>query len=484
MTEKTSNNTTNDQTAKTSDLSELDELDMTDQHDDAVSSDGTINDDDDFADDLDDELSDDEFDENDEGILDNAIDHLDSVQEEEALPAFYQTKKGKIAIGGAVGFIVLITASSFILFSSPKPAPQRPIAISQTDMQRPPQDDVEVIDDGFGEMAKPVKEPEPEPEVPLANLAPPTLSSTLEIPGEPPTISTPEITKIPPGQAPSIPAVGQFASADKLDEITQTVEQIETIVEGLEAQINRRDSGSEQALSAIRTRLRTLNSDVDALGNSVKSIELKQRSINTSLTEYAKQVEEVHASITDIQAANRNTSPNTSASLNEQLTGRQKLAGYKVLLVSPDANGEESIIFASIPDGSTDAYFVGKPITIGNESLVIEKIIPNKKTVLIGNKYYFNDIPEETPTPVMAGIPADDTVYAVSNTGMNVYGTVLSDWSLSAVFNKGFLLRMPSGEFLSVRKGQNVPQVGVVDGINEDGDLIVGDHKIRPGSVN
>jgi hypothetical protein len=168
---------------------------------------------------------------------------------------------------------------------------------------------------------------------------------------------------------------------------------------------------------------------------------------------------------------------------------RQKLAGFQVVNTTND--GQMSVVKA--PGDHIYVYFKGEGIRInGIGAQKVTGIENNGKLILISDKWYIDDAeivaPQEVTKPDLKQ-KADEKEQVVQKT-KRYRVTRQSDrqmqavkktttksakgWKLNASFGDGYLIQSPLGEWKTVQPGETVSGLGVVEGVDNNGNLQIG----------
>jgi hypothetical protein len=153
------------------------------------------------------------------------------------------------------------------------------------------------------------------------------------------------------------------------------------------------------------------------------------------------------------------------------------------------------------PSGNVNVYFKGERFYItGNKLVTVESVHDNGMLVLVsGNNYIDETLVEQKkqeqrskPKPkqkqtekkkeVAKPKPATEReIVPVEDTRRLVNGReVVPGWSLNAIFggDKSFLLTSPDGNWDTWGVGSTIEEVGIISGLDNDRNLIVGNHVI------
>jgi hypothetical protein len=188
--------------------------------------------------------------------------------------------------------------------------------------------------------------------------------------------------------------------------------------------------------------------------------------------------------------------------------GRTRLKGYQIINATPD--GKMSVV--KTPRGSTIVLFEGESFLVDGKRTKVGPILEGGKLLLAGEKGFidteFEAVPKAAPRPAAAAkpkaapAPAGETVTQVVINGDKVvqrvvpavsspsavvtrHGAVVAQpkvaqgWKLNAAMTQGFLVKNPRGEFKLVRAGDMIEGVGIVDSLDNNGNLRVGIYKIE-----
>lgn len=184
--------------------------------------------------------------------------------------------------------------------------------------------------------------------------------------------------------------------------------------------------------------------------------------------------------------------------------GRSRLPGFKVFNSTED--GTMSVV--KTPSGNVNVYFKGERFYItGNKLVTVESIHDDGYLVLVSGGYYIDDTLVEPkraarkpdPKPEKKKVaekkvdnshretaksvkPATEReIVPIEDTRRLINGReVLAGWSLNAIFggDKSYLLTSPNGDWDTYASGDTIPDAGIISGLDDDRNLIVGNHVI------
>lgn len=169
------------------------------------------------------------------------------------------------------------------------------------------------------------------------------------------------------------------------------------------------------------------------------------------------------------------------------LEGRTRLKGFKV--VNATADGTMSVVVT--PSKRVQVYFAGERFSVrGAGKMSVKSIHDNGHLLLVGSKYFIDDEYEPLPvrrTVVKKAKPQPKPVavkkvqskeqIASENFGRQptINGkTKALGWSLNGSYVDGYLIQNPSGKWLTVKVGSKLEGLGMIEGADKFGNLIVG----------
>jgi hypothetical protein len=193
---------------------------------------------------------------------------------------------------------------------------------------------------------------------------------------------------------------------------------------------------------------------------------------------------------------------------------RYRIPGFQVLTASQDYS--TAIVKSST--GRIMAFFAGEKFTIGSQKYTVSAVHDNGHLLLIGDKHYIDGViieppkavkkstaqakpkPEKpapkaeektadvTPTKVAPSEPSvrrkPDAIAAQKLEApikvRNVFGdeSPTTGWSFHGIFDDGYLLNTPSGDWVILTNGQFVEGIGRVSGVDSSRQLVIGAHII------
>lgn len=167
----------------------------------------------------------------------------------------------------------------------------------------------------------------------------------------------------------------------------------------------------------------------------------------------------------------------TKQLVEKAIEGKKRLPGFQV--VNATVDGQISIIKA--PSGRTFALFKGEKFKATNGSLLeVKEIVAEGKLVVAGDNWYIDDVLEkvqklDTPKAGPSGNAVTQkpapSKKKESSTPVEKSSSI-SGWSFHASFEGGgYLVKTPSGEYKTIKKGENESGLGVIYGVDDSGNL-------------
>lgn len=159
------------------------------------------------------------------------------------------------------------------------------------------------------------------------------------------------------------------------------------------------------------------------------------------------------------------------------IEGKKRLPGFQV--VNATVDGQISIIKA--PSGRTFALFKGEKFKATNGALLeVKEIVAEGKLVVAGDNWYIDDVLEKAQKidlPKAAQVGNSVTQKPASSKKKESSAPVekstsISGWSFHASFEGGgYLVKTPGGEYKTIKKGENESGLGVIYGVDDNGNL-------------
>jgi hypothetical protein len=159
------------------------------------------------------------------------------------------------------------------------------------------------------------------------------------------------------------------------------------------------------------------------------------------------------------------------------IEGKKRLPGFQV--VNATVDGQISIIKA--PSGRTFALFKGEKFKAANGSLLeVKEIVAEGKLVVAGDSWFIDDVVEKVQkVDIPKSAPAGSAVVQKPASSKKRESsapvektTSISGWSFHASFEGGgYLVKTPSGEYKTIKRGENESGLGVIYGVDDNGNL-------------
>ena len=445
-------------------LSQIDNLDNLSDLDDLAEFGGS-NDLEEF-DELEDVALDDEYapgpDEEQEESLNQSADDL---KNESSAAPFIKSKQGKISIGAGV-VVLCMLGGGYVYMSSAgsnNEAPRGPQNYVSQDEVALSQATAGDADSGFG---KPIKHEITEPVNPNSDVTSDAGVNKSEEAVSATAVSATAVSATAVKTGPGFDLLGSIPELEtKATSIRYDAPEPKYITKG----------DLNDALLKI-SKLTSANNNGEHVFDSIEAIERSLASVLDVTRKLAEDVNQTEIGVKGLlEAHKKKEAGEVDISI---VSGRERLKGYKVI----NSTDDKSIVVASTPSGEIKIFFSGADISVVGEELSVTSIGDNGKIVLVGEEYYFDTVYEKLDHAKITTSKVVDRLVSVDSSGVSVKGEALSNWTLNAVFDEGFLLKMPSGDFLTVGIGQRIPQIGIVDGLNREGNLVVSGQIIQKAS--
>jgi hypothetical protein len=399
---------------------------------------------------------------------------------------FLKTPVGMIAAGaGTLMLCVVGTVGYNSLSGSPQPLPALPEANNDVVAPR-------AGDPNYNSKSQPVAASmavivEPKPVVkPVINQVEPEVS-----PQAVPTLKA-GVDQVNPS------VVQGGASSDELSRVKvalarqhEETEELKSVVASLSRGIDKISAYAEKdhvEQVAIRDQLDALNKQLAQAPAPAVAPETTP-AVTPKLS--AAQQLAVKVAAKSANEAPKAEQPNASSTQNPQAEGRFRLAGLKV--VEATESGKMSVV-SKTSNGRVYTLFKGEKLGTPRGSLPVTEIKDDGFLIFVGDKYYIDRVAEEKPvaapvaaTPAPARAPAPSKPSRASRSKERSSSTPTSgpskstSYTLNAVYDNGnaFGLVNGDGDFKSYKMGEEVPGVGRITGVDENGNLKAGDSVIK-----
>lgn len=252
-----------------------------------------------------------------------------------------------------------------------------------------------------------------------------------------------------------------------------------------------------EILAAVKTEVARAGQPAEVPAETAEILKALQGEINQLRQELSEQ-----------NAAKAEAAEAKKAAETGPRAGRSRLKGYQIVNATND--GKMSVV--KTPRGSTIVLFEGETFLVDGRSTKVGPILEDGKLLLAGDKGFIDTeleaAPKSKPRPAAAAkpkaepAPTGETVTQVVIKGDQVvqrvmpaesspsavvtrHGAVVAKpkpaqgWKLNAAMAQGFLVKNPRGEFKLVRAGDMIEGVGIVDSLDNNGNLRVGIYKIE-----
>ena len=159
---------------------------------------------------------------------------------------------------------------------------------------------------------------------------------------------------------------------------------------------------------------------------------------------------------------------------------RQRMAGLQVIETS---QGGAMSIIKKASNGRVFTLFKGETINWAGVKSQVTSIEKDGELVLVGDKFFIDKVLEAPKAPVKAAAPAPapERKAAPVREAKPVASRTAEGYTLNAVYNdkRSFGIVNNKGEFKSYKVGDTIDNLGVVKGLDEVGDLKVGNTVIK-----
>lgn len=182
-----------------------------------------------------------------------------------------------------------------------------------------------------------------------------------------------------------------------------------------------------------------------------------------------------------------------NANSNPKVEGRIRVPGLQV--VDSTASGH-MVVVKKVSNGRVFTMFEGEKINTPKGQYRVNEVLENGSLLIIGDKYYIDTVAEDYAeakrAPQAKSQPEPKKVVEskreapakpVQDKPKVVKSSVLKNYTLNAVYgndnDKSFGVVTNSGDFKTFKAGENVQGVGIVEGLDSDGNLKVGNFVIE-----
>lgn len=158
---------------------------------------------------------------------------------------------------------------------------------------------------------------------------------------------------------------------------------------------------------------------------------------------------------------------------------RQRMAGLQVI---ESSQGGAMSIIKKASNGRVFTLFKGEVINWGGVRSQVTSIEKDGDLVLVGDKYFIDKVLEAPKAPVKAAQdPAPERKVVAAKPAKPAAPKNADGYTLNAVYNgkSAFGIVNNKGEFKSYKIGEKIDNLGVVTGLDEAGNLKVGNTVIR-----
>ncbi|MFK4132032.1 hypothetical protein ACI2KR_07015 [Pseudomonas luteola] len=220
------------------------------------------------------------------------------------------------------------------------------------------------------------------------------------------------------------------------------------------------------ALSNVRDELAKLNEKLDSV--SVKPSESPE-----AYSDYkAKVMAELELEKAE---AEKSKAERESLAIAEAIKGKQRVPGFQVVNATKDG----SISIIKSPNGRVFALFKGESFHAANGAVLqVKEIISEGKLVVAGDNWFIDETLEPyKPAPRKTQRAAQQVQNSESNVSSKTVSQApakqasLSGYSLNASFEGGYLIKTPTGDYVTVSRGASIEGLGTVYGIDDSGNL-------------
>lgn len=155
--------------------------------------------------------------------------------------------------------------------------------------------------------------------------------------------------------------------------------------------------------------------------------------------------------------------------ISKAVDGKNRLPGFQVVNATADA----TISIIKSPSGRTFALFKGEKFRASNGSILeVKEIVADGKLVVAGDGWYIDETLEKPVSVNKPTIKKSSSNVSKSSVTVKKQSRSLSGWSFHASFEGGgYLVKSPSGEYKTVKKGVSEDGLGVIFGVDDSGNL-------------
>lgn len=235
-----------------------------------------------------------------------------------------------------------------------------------------------------------------------------------------------------------------------------------------------KDSSVLSLLQQMSSRLDELNGEI----TSLKSTPTPDVVVNTEF------VEKVDVRLSDSEKTHLTS-------------GRDRLKGFHVVNTSED--GTMSIVeIVKEPRNRISVFFKGEKIILKKKGVfTIKGIYDSGYLVLVNDKWYIDETLEQVkkpkksvevlkvkPKPKAAVKPVINSykpkaVIVSAASKPDIIYQVAEGWLLNGIYNEQFLIQTPSGEWKTSKIGDKLEGLGLINGLDKERNLIVGQYLIK-----
>jgi hypothetical protein len=302
-------------------------------------------------------------------------------------------------------------------------------------------------------------------------------------------MAQPVVEPVEPAHAPTptpTPVVATAISPELLaehDALKKRVEEQQATNEELTKSV----TSINQALARLSAVVEKNGEDEILLGEQVKAISDKLEVIKPTVAPVAP--------VVTPEAVNAEGEPAkvVAANVNPKVEGRVRVPGLKVL--DSTASGH-MVVIKRVSNGRVYTMFEGELINTPKGQYRVNEVLDNGTLLLIGEKYYIDTTvdeesegrraPQAKPQPEPKKVveaKREAPAKPVQDKPKVVKSSVMKNYTLNAVYgndnDKSFGVVTNNGDFKTFKVGENVQGVGVVEGLDSDGNLKVGNFVIE-----
>lgn len=161
-----------------------------------------------------------------------------------------------------------------------------------------------------------------------------------------------------------------------------------------------------------------------------------------------------------------------------EASSRQRMPGLQVIETS---QGGAMSIIKKASNGRVFTLFKGETINWAGVKSQVTSIEKDGELVLVGDKYFIDKVLESPKAPVKALAPAPTRKPVPAREAKPVASRTAEGYTLNAVYNdkSSFGIVNNKGEFKSYKVGDTIDNLGEIKGLDEAGDLKVGNTVIK-----